>query len=379
MIGGYKMGEELKQTPLFNYYKENNVKLMDFGGWALPIQFSSIIDEHQNVRTYAGLFDVSHMGEILVKGNDSEAFLNYLLTNDVSKMKIGQAQYNAIVNENGGTIDDLIIFKLDEKGYLVTPNASNSDRVFQWMEKQLTGDVVLENKSEEIGLLALQGPHAERILQKLANNDLSKLKPFHFVQHIELKNLSPVLISRTGYTGEDGFELYLEAGETEKLWHLLLEAGEEEGLQPCGLGARDTLRLEASLSLYGNELSDNISPLQGGIGFAVKTKKEADFIGKAALTAQQKSGVDKKIKGLKLVGKGIARHGYKVFAENGSEIGVVTSGTKSPTLGDSIALALLTTTGSDVGTNVKVEIRNKLVDAVIVQTPFYKRESKNNL
>jgi len=373
------MGEELKQTPLFNYYKENNVKLMDFGGWALPIQFSSIIDEHQSVRTYAGLFDVSHMGEILVKGNDSEAFLNYVLTNDVSKIKIGQAQYNAIVNENGGTIDDLIIFKLDEKGYLVTPNASNSDRVFQWMEKHLSGDVLLENKSEEIGLLALQGPHAERILQKLANNDISKLKPFHFVQHIELKNLSPVLISRTGYTGEDGFELYLEAGETEKLWHLLLEAGVGEGLQPCGLGARDTLRLEASLSLYGNELSDEITPLQGGIGFAVKTKKEADFIGKAALTAQLKSGVAKKIKGLKLVGKGIARHGYKVFDENGSEIGVVTSGTKSPTLGDSIALALLTIDGSNVGTKVKVEIRNKLVDAVIVQTPFYKRESEHKL
>ncbi|WP_407391926.1 glycine cleavage system aminomethyltransferase GcvT [Carnobacterium jeotgali] len=370
------MEKELKKTPLFNYYKEKNVKLMDFGGWALPVQFSGIADEHKSVRTYAGLFDVSHMGEILVKGKDAGVFLNYLLTNDVSKIKIGQAQYNAIVNEHGGTIDDLIIFKLDEEGYLVTPNASNSDKVFQWMEKHLTGDVVLENRSEDIGLLALQGPNAERILQKLANDDLSKLKPFHFFQHVELNDLSPVLISRTGYTGEDGFEVYLEAKETEKLWHLLLEVGLEEGLQPCGLGARDTLRLEASLSLYGNELSDTISPLQGGIGFAVKTKKEADFIGKAALTAQLKSGVDKKIKGLELIGKGIARHGYKVLDEAGSEIGVITSGTKSPTLGSSIALALLSTNGNEVGTKVKIEVRNKLIDAVIVETPFYKREKQ---
>lgn len=371
---GDKMEENLQQTPLFNYYKENNVKLMDFGGWALPIQFSSIADDHKSVRTYAGLFDVSHMGEILVKGKDSEAFLNYLLTNDVSKVTVGKAQYNAVVNEDGGTLDDLIIFKLDEKGYLITPNASNSDKVFQWMEHHLIGDVVLENRSEDIGLIALQGPNAERILQKLANDDLSKLKPFHFFQHVELKDLSPVLISRTGYTGEDGFELYLDARETEQLWQMLLEAGSEEGLQPCGLGARDTLRLEASLSLYGNELSEEISPLQGGIGFAVKTKKEADFIGKKALTAQLKSGVDKKIKGLEMV-KGIARHGYKVFNEAGSEIGVITSGTKSPTLGSSIALALLSTEGTEVGTQVKVEVRNKLVDAVIVQTPFYKREN----
>lgn len=367
------MEKELKQTPLFNYYKENDVKLMDFGGWALPIQFSSIADEHKSVRTCAGLFDVSHMGEILVTGKDAEIFLNYLLTNDVSKINVGQAQYNAIVNENGGTLDDLIIFKLDEKAYLVTPNASNSDKIFQWMEKHLFEDVVLENRSEDIGLLALQGPNAESILQKLTDSDVSILKPFHFSKDIALKGFSPVLISRTGYTGEDGFELYLEARETEKLWHLLLEAGLKEGLQPCGLGARDTLRLESSLSLYGNELSDDITPLQGGIGFAVKTKKEVDFIGKTALATQLKDGIDKKIKGIKLIGKGIARHGYTVFDESGSKIGIITSGTKSPTLGDSIALALLSINGTEVGTNVKVEIRNKLVDAVIVQTPFYKR------
>lgn len=367
------MAKELKQTPLFKYYKENNVKLMDFGGWALPVQFSSIIDEHKSVRICAGLFDVSHMGEILVKGKNSEVFLDYILTNDVSKITVGQAQYNALVNEKGGTIDDLIIFKLDEKEYLVTPNASNSDKVFQWMGKHLTEDVVLENRSEDIGLLALQGPHAEKILQKLTNVDLNKLKPFHFIQHVELKGLAPVLISRTGYTGEDGFELYLKAEETEKLWYLLLEVGLDEGLQPCGLGARDTLRLEASLSLYGNELSDEISPLQGGIGFAVKIKKEADFIGKTALTAQLEKGVDKRIKGLELVGKGIARYGYKVFDEAGLEIGLITSGTKGPTVGKSIALALLTANKSEVGTKVKIEIRNKLVDALVVQTPFYKK------
>lgn len=368
------MGKELKRTPLFNYYKENDIKLMDFGGWALPIQFSSIADEHKSVREKAGLFDVSHMGEILVKGAGSEGFLNHILTNDVSKLTVGKAQYNAMVYENGGTIDDLIIFKLDKLGYLVTPNASNTEKVFQWMKNEIVEDVILENRSEDIGLIALQGPYAERILQKLADDDLSKLKPFHFFQHVALNDITSVLISRTGYTGEDGFELYLETDETEKLWHLIVEAGMEESLQICGLGARDTLRLEASLSLYGNELSDEISPLQGGIEFAVKTKKEADFIGKAALTAQLKNGVDKKITGLELIGKGIARHGYKVFNEAGSEIGVITSGTKSPTLGNSIALALLSTNGNEIGTKVKIEIRNKLVDAVIVQLPFYKRE-----
>ena len=368
------MEKELKRTPLFKYYKENDIKLVDFGGWALPIQFSSISNEHESVRKKAGLFDVSHMGEFIVKGTGSEGFLNRLLTNDVSKITVGQAQYNAMVYENGGTIDDLIIFKLDKSSYLVTPNAANTEKVFQWMKKEMVEDVILENRSEDIGLIALQGPYAEQILQKLTDDDLSKLKPFHFFQHVALKNIASVLISRTGYTGEDGFELYLEAGETEKLWHLIVGAGIKEGLQPCGLGARDTLRLEASLSLYGNELTDEISPLQGGIGFVVKTKKEADFIGKAALTAQLKNGVDKKIKGLELIGKGIARHGYKVFDEAGSEIGVITSGTKSPTLGNSIALALLSTNGNEVGTKVKIEIRNKLVDAVIVQLPFYKRE-----
>lgn len=369
-----KLDNELKQTPLFGYYKKNTVKLMDFGGWALPIQFSSIAEEHECVRMNAGLFDVSHMGEIVVSGKNAGKFLDYVLTNDISKVTIGQAQYNAMVYEHGGTIDDLIIFKLKDQEYLVTPNASNSDKVFQWMNEHKMEDVVLENKSNDIGLLALQGPYAEQILQKLTDDNLSKLKSFHFSQQITLKGFSSVLISRTGYTGEDGFELYVKAKETEKLWNTLLEKGKEEKLQPCGLGARDTLRLEASLSLYGNELSDEITPLQGGIGFAVKTKKEAEFIGKTALENQLKDGVDKKIKGIQLIGKGIPRHGYSVFDEAGSKIGVVTSGTKSPTLGNSIALALLSSKETEIGKTVKIEIRNKLVEAEIVALPFYKKK-----
>ncbi|MDQ0201254.1 glycine cleavage system aminomethyltransferase GcvT [Neobacillus ginsengisoli] len=367
------IGTALKQTPLFETYKKYGAKVIDFGGWALPVQFSSILDEHEAVRTKAGLFDVSHMGEVLVEGKDAESYINYLVTNDVTKLSIHQAQYTAMCYLDGGTVDDLLVYKLEDEKYLLVINAANINKDFEWMKQHAKGDMNLTNISNEIAQLAIQGPKAEGILQKLTGTDLAEIGSFKFAQHVNLDGVTDVLVSRTGYTGEEGFELYLSADQAEVLWEKLLEAGSEDGLKPCGLGARDTLRLEARLALYGQELLSDINPLEAGIGFAVKLKKESDFIGKASLIAQKEAGLRRKLVGIEVTGRGIPRHGYKVFSETGEEIGVVTSGTQSPSLKKSVGLVLLSAEHAEVGTSLKVEIRNKLIDAVVVKTPFYKR------
>ncbi|MBM6613304.1 glycine cleavage system aminomethyltransferase GcvT [Desemzia sp. RIT804] len=363
----------LNQTPLYGYYKENNVKMIDFGGWALPIHFTSIIEEHETVRTKAGLFDVSHMGEILIEGANATAYLNHLLTNNIASIQVNQAQYNAMCHPNGGTIDDLIVFKLSEEKYLMTPNAANKNKVWDWMNQHSQDNVTLKDLSTEMGLLALQGPKAEAILSKLSSIDLNKIQSYHFLPETTVAGISNVLIARTGYTGEDGFELYTSADQVEKLWHELLTAGTEEGIKPCGLGARDTLRLEAGLSLYGHELSDEITPLEGGIGFAVKTKKVDSFIGQEKLAEQRNHGLKRKIRGIELLDKGIAREGYPIYSEAGEEVGLVTSGTKSPTLNKSIGLVLIQDEYTTLGTTVYVGVRKKKIAAQITNTPFYKR------
>jgi aminomethyltransferase len=363
----------LKQTPLFETYGKYGAKVIDFGGWALPVQFSSILDEHEAVRTKAGLFDVSHMGEVLVEGKDAESYINFLVTNDVTKLSINQAQYTAMCYPDGGTVDDLLVYKLDNEKYLLVINAANIEKDFEWMQQQVKGEMTLQNISNEIAQLAIQGPKAEGILQKLTGINLSEIGSFKFVQHVDLDGVADVLVSRTGYTGEDGFELYFAADQAPVLWEKLLEAGSEGGLKPCGLGARDTLRLEARLALYGQELLSDISPLEAGIGFAVKLKKESDFIGKAALINQKEAGLKRKLVGIEVTGRGIPRHGYKVVSESGEDIGLVTSGTQSPSLKKSIGLALISVEHAEVGTPLKVEIRNKQIDAVVVKTPFYKR------
>lgn len=363
----------LKQTPLFEVYGKSGAKVIDFGGWALPVQFSSILEEHAAVRIEAGLFDVSHMGEVLVEGKDAESYINYLVTNDVTTLKINQAQYTAMCYPDGGTVDDLLVYKLENEKYLLVINAANIEKDYEWMKQHVKGEVTLQNISNDIAQLAIQGPKAEAILQKLTDIDLSEIGSFEFAQHVNLSGISNVLVSRTGYTGEDGFELYFAANLAVALWEKLLEAGSEDGLKPCGLGARDTLRLEARLALYGQDLSSEISPLEAGIGFVVKTKKESDFIAKDVLTAQREEGVKRKLVGIEVLGRGIPRHGYKVFSEGGEEIGFVTSGTQSPTLKKSIGLALISTEHAGVGTPLKVEIRNKQIEAVVVKAPFYKR------
>lgn len=363
--------DELKKTPLYSLYKEQGVKLVDFGGWAMPVYFSSILAEHEAVRTKAGLFDVSHMGEIAVQGSGALRFLQEMMTNDVSKLKKGAVQYTAMCDESGGTIDDLLIYKLREDDYLLVVNAANTNKDLEWLFAHLPKDVSLTDRSSEIAQMALQGPKAEQILQKLTSVNVRSLSPFAFLEDVEVKDV-PCLISRTGYTGEDGFELYCRWVDAPLLWKSLLDAGEEEGLLPCGLGARDTLRFEAKLPLYGQELGPEISPIEAGIGFAVKVEKEANFVGKDVLKKQKERGPKRKIAGIEMIERAIPRIGHTVFANN-QKIGKVTSGTHSPTLKKNIGLALLAAPFAEVGTELDVEIRGKLRKAKVIKTPFYRK------
>ncbi|PIC72123.1 glycine cleavage system protein T [Sporosarcina sp. P16b] len=365
------MTTQLLRTPLFESYKEYGGKTIDFGGWELPVQFSSIKAEHEAVRTKAGLFDVSHMGEVFVSGSGAFDYLQKLVTNDVSKLKIGQAQYTVMCNEQGGTIDDFLIYKLEETRYLLVVNASNIEKDVAWMEKQQTDNVVIDNQSSNYALLALQGPMAESVLQKLTDESLEEIKFFRFKEHVQVGGEN-VLVSRTGYTGENGFEIYGTPEAIQNLWTKILLEGKEDGVVPAGLGARDTLRFEAGLPLYGQELREDISPLEAGLGFVVKVNKEENFIGKDILVKQKEQGVERKLVGLEMIDKGIPRTGYKVFVGD-REIGEVTTGTQSPTLKKNIGFALLSTEFTELGTEVEVEIRAKRLKAKVIATPFYKR------
>ncbi|BCB04710.1 glycine cleavage system aminomethyltransferase GcvT [Bacillus sp. KH172YL63] len=365
---------ELKQTPLYDVYKEYGGKTIDFGGWALPVQFSSIKEEHEAVRSRAGLFDVSHMGEIEVKGEGALDFLQKMMTNDVSKVKDGGAQYTAMCYENGGTVDDLLVYKIKDHDYLLVVNAANIDKDFQWLKEHQGDNVEVNNISEKMAQLALQGPLAEEVLQTLTKTSLGDIGFFKFQIEVEIDG-KEALVSRTGYTGEDGFEIYCDAQDAAHIWKVILDAGGDQGVLPCGLGARDTLRFEANLALYGQELSQSITPIEAGIGFAVKVNKEVPFIGQEVLKQQKEEGASRKLVGIEMIDRGIPRHGYKVFSGE-EEIGEVTTGTQSPTLKKNVGLALLNKDFTELGTEVMVEIRGKKLKAAVVATPFYKRPKK---
>ncbi|MBC1729818.1 glycine cleavage system aminomethyltransferase GcvT [Listeria seeligeri] len=358
---------ELQKTPIHPIYEKYGAKTIDFGGWDLPVQFSGIKAEHEAVRTDVGLFDVSHMGEVLVEGPDSTAYLQYLLSNDIEKIKIGKAQYNIMCYENGGTVDDLVVYKITETKYILVVNAANTEKDYEWMVKNVFGDVTVTNVSSMYGQLALQGPNAEKVLTKLTDIDLSSISFFGFVEDANVAGVKTI-ISRSGYTGEDGFEIYMQSEDAVKVFEAIMA----EGVLPIGLGARDTLRLEAVLALYGQELSQDITPLEAGLNFAVKLKKEADFIGKEALVKQKEAGLTRKLVGIELIERGIPRHDYSVF-QNDKKIGIITSGTQSPTLGTNIGLALLETPYTELGQEVEVGIRTKKIKAKVIATPFYKR------
>ena len=359
----------MKRTPLYAAHRRAGAKMVEFAGWDMPVQYSGVIQEHLAVRSRAGLFDVSHMGEIEIRGADAVEFCQRLSANDVARMKNFQAQYNLLLNENGGIVDDVIFYRLEPNIFLLCVNASNSDKDFQWVREHASGQVEVDNVSSRYAQLALQGPRAEKILQSLTPLELGEVKPFYF----GFANVASIrcLVARTGYTGEDGFELYCHAEDAEKLWHALLESGAPMGLVPAGLGARDTLRLEKAYPLYGHELDDTTTPIEAGLEWVLKLAKTS-FLGRETLIQQKAEGVRRKLVGMELVEPGIARSGYPLF-KNEKLIGRVSSGTKSPTLGKSIALGYVTTGEAYFDNIIEVEIRGRKTRAKIVSLPFYRR------
>ena len=353
----------LRRTPLYEEHKELGARLVDFAGWEMPVQYSGIKAEHTAVRESAGLFDVSHMGEVVFRGPEAEAAVQRLVTRDVGRLEVGQAGYSAVCYEDGGTVDDVIVYKRSGD-FLVVVNASNREKDFAHFEENADDlDVEVTDESDDWALLALQGPEAAKLLQDATETDLSALKPFRFAEG-EVAGAA-ALISRTGYTGEDGFELYVKPDDAPGIWRTLIEAG----AAPAGLGARDTLRLEAGMCLYGNELDADTTPLEAGISFAVHLDKEQEFIGQDALRKEKAEGLRKKLVGFEVEGRGIARHDHPVKVED-ETVGRVTSGTLSPTLNKAIGLALVSPGVED---RFEVVIRERPVEAHTVELPFYKR------
>jgi aminomethyltransferase len=359
----------MKRTPLYGAHRRAGAKMVEFAGWEMPVQYRGVIEEHLAVRTRAGLFDVSHMGEIEIRGPGALALCQKLSANDVSRIKLRQAQYNLLINDQGGIVDDVIVYRIEPAAFFICVNASNSEKDFAWIQKQASGEVELENASFRYAQLALQGPLAEKILQPLTPLPLGELKSFYF----DWADVSSIrcLVARTGYTGEEGFELYCNSTDVESLWHALLQAGRPMGLEPAGLGARDTLRLEKAYPLYGHELDDTTTPLEAGLEWVTKFTK-GPFVGREALLKQKAQGIRRTLVGLELVEPGIARSDYLLF-KDGKPIGRVTSGTKSPTLGKAIAIAYVIIEEAAVGNTVEVEIRGRRVRAQIVSLPFYRR------
>jgi aminomethyltransferase len=343
--------------------------MVEFAGWEMPVQYTGVIEEHQAVRRQAGLFDVSHMGEIEVRGEDALDLCQRLSANDVGRLSTFQAQYNLLLNERGGVVDDVIFYRLQANVFFICVNAANSDKDYTWISERARGKVEVENVSSKYAQLALQGPLAAKILKPLSSVDLDEIQSFHFA-FVDVAAIR-CLLSRTGYTGEDGFEFYCDAANAERLWSALLQAGASDGLVPVGLGARDTLRLEKAYPLYGHELDDSTTPLEAGLGWVTKFSKPS-FLGREVLLAQQAEGVKRKLVGLELIGPGIARTGYQLCKE-GRSIGQVTSGTKSPSLGKSIALAYVNSEEAHTGNVVEVAIRGRRVQAKLVSIPFYRR------
>ena len=363
----------MKKTPLYEKHIQLKGKMIDFGGWSLPVEYTGIIPEHEAVRTKAGIFDVSHMGEITVKGEDSEKYLQMLLTNDISLLNNNQIAYTTMCYPHGGVVDDLLVYKYSNTDYLLVVNASNTEKDYQWMKENIFGNTEILNVSENYAQLALQGPLAEAILQKLTRKNLNEIEFYYFSDNVKIGNIE-ALVSRTGYTGEDGFELYFAYDKAEEMWDMILEAGKDEGLIPAGLGARDTLRFEASLPLYGHELDENITPLEAGLGFFVKLNKE-NFIGKEALARQKSEGLKRRIVGFEMIDRGIPRNNYEVYKE-GEKIGYVTTGSFSPTLKKNIGLALIDSAYSKEGTEIEILIRNKNSKAKVIKKPFYSKKYK---
>ncbi len=361
----------LRKTPLHAAHVRAGAKMVPFGGWDMPVEYSGVIAEHMAVRTAAGLFDVSHMGELEVEGAGALEFLQRVTSNNVAKLVDGQAQYSALPMESGCPVDDIVVFRRAAERYLIVVNAANIQKDFAWLEGQERRRCTLVNRSDDFALIALQGPRAQALLTPLTPLDLTKITYYHFAEGLVDGHAASV--SRTGYTGEDGFEIMVANAAAEPLWERLLEAGRPHGLVPAGLAARDTLRLEAKMCLYGNDIDEATTLIEAGLGWIVSVDPvKGDFIGRAVLETQKKGGAARKLAGFEMVGRGIARHGYPVWL-GGEHVGTVTSGTFAPFLKKAVGLTYLPAGRTAVGTEIEIEIRGQRIAARVVPTPFYKR------
>jgi aminomethyltransferase len=359
----------LKATPLNAVHRRLKAKMVDFGGWDMPVQYSGILDEHNAVRNAVGLFDVSHMGEIEIRGPEALTLADYVSTNNAAKLKVGQAHYSGLLYDHGGFVDDILVHKVDTDHIFICVNASNQEKDFDYINTLNRMRTNVEFASDRYAQLAVQGPKALPTVQKLTKTDLSAIKYYHFTDG-EVAGV-PARIARTGYTGEDGLELYVDPTEAEGIWDKVMDAGQEFGIKPCGLGARNTLRLEAKMALYGHEIDASISPLEADLAWIVKFDKD-DFVGKEALMKQRDAGIKRKLVGFEMRGRGIGRDGYEVRID-GEPAGWVTSGGPAPTLNKNIGLCYLPVEAAEPGRTIQIVIRDQPVEAVTVPTPFYKR------
>jgi aminomethyltransferase len=367
----------LKRTSLFEEHQRLKGRMVDFGGWELPVQYSGVLAEHTAVRTACGIFDVSHMGEIFIEGPGSVDFISYVTTNDPSVLAIEQAQYSAFCHPNGGIVDDLVVYRLANERFLLVVNASNTDKDFMHLENALKTYLGLKpqihNASPEFAQIAVQGPRAQAILQKLTEVNLTEIKTY-WCKHGKVSGVD-TLMGRTGYTGEDGFELYMPWNDASQIWQALLSAGESEGLLPCGLGARDTLRLEMKYALYGHELTDQTNPLEVGLGWITKLNKAGTFIGKEAIIKLKEDGAKKALVGVGSAGRALPRQGYDIYdSTQTNKIGVITSGTQSPTLKTPIGVAFIDKKYEAIGTKITVKVREDFHDFEVVKTPFIQKK-----
>jgi len=366
--------ENLKKTPLNKVHRDLGGKMVDFGGWDMPVQYSGVIAEHLRTREHSGLFDVSHMGEFYVEGEDAIAFVDKLTTNDVTKLIDGQAHYSAFTREDGTVVDDLLVYRFDQGKLLLVVNAGTTEKDWDWITSHKADEnITLTNASADYCQIAVQGKDALSIVQKLTDTNLEEIKYYHFT--VGKVDGVDAIISRTGYTGEDGFEIYANKDYAEQLWNKFLETGnygDENGILPCGLAARNTLRLESAMSLYGHEISDEITPLEANLGWICKLNKE-DFLGRDALVKQKEKGLERKLVGFEMIDKGIARDGFDVIVDN-KKVGYVTSGSPAPFLKKNIGLAFVPVELANIGQAIKIDVRGKHLTAEIVPTPFYKRE-----
>ena len=366
------MGEPRK-TALCDRHVALGARMVDFNGWWLPVQYAGILEEHRAVREQAGIFDVSHMGEIRVVGVDAARYMQKLAANNLADLATGKVRYSPLCYENGGTVDDILIYRLADNEFWLVVNASNKDKDYAWMTRNAAGFAVkIIDESDQTAEVALQGPSAAAILQKISAGKQPEIGYYEFLPQWQIAGVS-TLVSRTGYTGEDGFEIYCAVEDVITVWDALLEAGKEYGLQPAGLGCRDTLRFEASMPLYGHELSAEITPLEAGLSRFVSFDK-ADFFGRGALLEQREKGLRRKLIGFEMIGRGVARAGYPVHSA-GKVIGVVTSGSVAPSLGTNLGMALVSSDVGPVGTEIEIEIREKPVAAKIIARPFYRRRN----